>query len=194
MRIHTVPLTLLKRTLVFAHRWLGVALSVILLLWFVSGIVMLYHSYPSVRTRDRLQRLPNLDPGRIRLSAGDAFAALGSGDAPGHVLLTSFDGRPVYLGAGTMIYADDGREHRDVDDAMIDRAAAAWSGRPFDEATKTAVGEADQWTLSSELTWRVVVRTLTSVWRTRAAASSDDLVNPDRQGEREGAIPASSTL
>ena len=144
-------LTLLKRALIFGHRWLGVALSVILLLWFASGIVMLYHRFPSVRAQDRLQRLPVIEPARINLSAAEAFSALGSSDAPAHVLLTSFDGRPVYLSGGTMIYADDGREHRDVDDAMIDRAAAVWSGRPLDEATKTAVEDVDQWTLSSEL-------------------------------------------
>ena len=119
--------------------------------WFASGIVMMYRSYPSVSPRDRLERLPALDPARVRLSAAEAFSVLASDPQPAHVLLTSFDGRPVYLGDGAMVYADDGSEHRDVDTAMIDRAAVAWSGRPLSEATKTSVEEPDQWTLSSDL-------------------------------------------
>src|ERR1044072_9176094 len=86
---------LLKRALIFAHRWLGGALSAILMLWFASGIVMLYRNYPSVTVRDRLNHLPVLDPSQIKLSAEEAFAALGPDGQPAHVLLTSFDGRPV---------------------------------------------------------------------------------------------------
>jgi len=141
----------LKRTLVFAHRWLGVALSAILMLWFASGIVMLYRGYPTVGIRDRLAHLPALDPARVKLSAEEAFAALGPDGQPAHVLLTSFDGRPVYFGGGAMVFADDGSEAGAVDSATIDRAAAAWVGRAVAEATKTSVEEPDQWTLSSDL-------------------------------------------
>ena len=50
------PTVLLKKTLIFVHRWLGVALSVIFFLWFASGIVMMYWSFPEVSQEDRLQR------------------------------------------------------------------------------------------------------------------------------------------
>jgi hypothetical protein len=33
------PSTFLKRYLIFVHRWLGVALSILFTVWFVSGIV-----------------------------------------------------------------------------------------------------------------------------------------------------------
>ena len=45
------PAALLKRSLIFVHRWIGVALSVIFLLWFASGIVMMYWSFPDVTRR-----------------------------------------------------------------------------------------------------------------------------------------------
>ena len=61
------PTALLKRLLIFVHRWLGVALSVIFLLWFASGIVMMYWSYPGVSAGDRLQRSPALKPEDIKL-------------------------------------------------------------------------------------------------------------------------------
>lgn len=139
------------RPVIFVHRWLGVALSAIFLLWFLSGIVMMYRSYPKVSARDRLEHLPVLDPSRVKLSAEEAFAQLGAENQPFDVVLTSFDGRPIYVTGDVMIYADDGSKHGGVDRAMIDRAAAAWSGRPLDEATKTSVEDVDQWTLSSEL-------------------------------------------
>jgi len=39
-----IPSALLKRSLIVVHRWLGVALSVVFLIWFVSGIMMMYWS------------------------------------------------------------------------------------------------------------------------------------------------------
>ena len=156
------PTALLKRFLIFVHRWIGVALSVIFLLWFASGIVMMYWTFPAVTAGDRIERLPILEPERIAVSAEKAAAALGRDDAPGQVRLTSFDGRPAYrFGAGrggggrgggwTMVYADDGSLVDRVDDGIVDRAAAAWARRPVEEAKKESVEEVDQWTVGSNL-------------------------------------------
>jgi hypothetical protein len=142
--------TLLKRALVFAHRWLGAVLSILVAMWFASGIVMMYRGFPSVSPQDRLLRLPALDPERITLSAEEAFAALGD-RTPAQVTLTSFDGRPAYVGAGVVIYADDGTEQGAVGEGMVDRAAALWSGLPLRDATKTSVVEVDQWTVGGGL-------------------------------------------
>ena len=46
---------LLKRSLIFVHRWIGVALSLLFLLWFASGIVMMYWSFPEVTAEQRLE-------------------------------------------------------------------------------------------------------------------------------------------
>lgn len=159
------PAALLKRSLIFVHRWVGVVLSVIFLLWFVSGIVMMYWTYPEVTEQDRLERAPVVDPSRITVSPEQAFAALEPGQEPGQVVLTTFDGRPVYrLGGGgrrgggggrgggsTMVYADDGTVQRAVDAGMIDRVAAAWAARPVSEARKDSVQEVDQWTVAGAL-------------------------------------------
>src|SRR5215471_4070698 len=130
MAIRLVPLV--KRTLIFVHRWLGVALSLIFLLWFASGIVMMYWSYPEVSAEDRLQHAPTLNPATVKLSAEEASAKLQLDQPPAQVRLTSFDGRPVYrIGVGgggrrggggfALVYADDGTEQLGVDDAMVDR-------------------------------------------------------------------------
>ena len=126
---------LLKRVLIFAHRWIGVALSVIFLLWFASGIVMMYWSFPEVTAADRLDRLPSLNPDQIKISVSAATAALGNDPPAGQVRVTSFDGRPIYRfggrGGNAMVYADDGAVVELVDDAMVDRAAVAWARSPF---------------------------------------------------------------
>jgi hypothetical protein len=151
---------MILRLLIFVHRWLGVALSVVFAIWFLSGIVMMYWTYPEVSARDRLQRAPALEPASITLSPEQAFAALGREPDSGQVRLGSFDGRPAYRfsggggsagrnGIGAMVYADDGSVPRVVDAAIMDRAAAAWAGRPRGEATKEAVDEIDQWTVGA---------------------------------------------
>jgi len=52
---------MIKRSLIFVHRWLGVALSLFFLLWFPSGIGMMYWDFPSVTAADRLERARALD-------------------------------------------------------------------------------------------------------------------------------------
>ena len=94
------PSALVRRSLIVVHRWLGVALSVIFLIWFVSGIVMMYWSFPGISARDRLQRAPTLDPARITVSPEQAFAALNRDPSTAQVRLSSFDGRPVYRFGG----------------------------------------------------------------------------------------------
>ncbi|MFG6446631.1 hypothetical protein ACG0Z6_00090 [Roseateles sp. BYS180W] len=41
-------------------RWLGIALCLVMALWFVSGMVMLYVGYPRLTPQEQLQALPAL--------------------------------------------------------------------------------------------------------------------------------------
>ena len=66
-----------KRSLIFIHRWLGVALCVLFLLWFPSGIGMMYFPMPSVTPAARLERLPVLDRSKVVVPPGEAAAKLG---------------------------------------------------------------------------------------------------------------------
>src|SRR5258705_13819445 len=87
---------MLKRSVIFVHRWLGVALCLFFLLWFPSGIGMMYWDFPSVTAADRLDRAPALDQSNVLLSPGDAYWTLGEVQAPAQILLNTFDGRAVY--------------------------------------------------------------------------------------------------
>jgi len=55
-------MTFIKQALIFVHRWLGVVLCLLFLLWFPSGFVMMYWDYPSVKLADRLAHASPLDP------------------------------------------------------------------------------------------------------------------------------------
>src|SRR5215831_9187490 len=150
----------IRRSLIVVHRWVGVVLAVLFMLWFSSGIVMMYWSYPSVGEKDRLARALTLRAADIRVSVEQAYASLKRDEAPSQVLLTSFDGRPVYrfdggnpndADAPSMVYADDGTVQREVTPEMVDRAAALWLHKSLDDARTSTVDSADQWTLGQRL-------------------------------------------
>ena len=160
----------LMRSAIFVHRWLGVALCLVFLIWFPSGIGMMYWDFPSVSPADRLERSPALDPSTVRLSPAQAAAVvamapgsapdLAPGRAPERALqgrLNTFDGRPVYRfregqgGDEAIVYADTGEEQVDVSKEMMNRAASAWTGQPVASATVQLIDEVDQWTVGSSL-------------------------------------------
>src|SRR5579862_637717 len=142
-----------KRLAIFAHRWLGVSLCLFFLLWFPSGIGMMYWDFPGVTTSDRLDRSPALDASTIHLSPAEAFAALEQSYPPTEVHLNTFDGRPAYRfrtgGAESIVYADTGERQITVSSDMALRIASAWVRQPARAATLERLDEADQWTVES---------------------------------------------
>jgi uncharacterized iron-regulated membrane protein len=64
------------RVLVWLHRYLGVAIGLVMTLWCLSGFVMLYHGYPALAPGQRLAGLETLDLTRHadpqRLDLGEA--------------------------------------------------------------------------------------------------------------------------
>jgi PepSY-associated TM region len=142
----------LKRSLIFLHRWLGVALCVLFILWFPSGFVMMYWDYPEVGPGDRLDHSPALDPAQVKLTPEAAFKLLEWDRQPDQVRLNSFDGRPVYrFRSGRdegIVYADTGAIQDDVTSELMDRVAAAWSGQAASSAAKEQNTEEDQWTVA----------------------------------------------
>ena len=51
----------LRRTTVLVHRWLGIALALLMTLWAASGVVMMYVSYPETSSLERVAGLEPLD-------------------------------------------------------------------------------------------------------------------------------------
>jgi hypothetical protein len=144
----------LKRCAIFVHGWMGVGFCLIFLLWFSSGIVLIYRDYPTVSSADRIEHALPLDPSQIKLSAAQAFARLQSLNSPIEVHLVSFDRRPAYrfrFGRDSiLVYADNGEIRADFPSEVTSHVASAWTGQPTGSARAETLTQADQWTVSGE--------------------------------------------
>ncbi len=147
----------LRKGLVFIHRWMGVGLCLLFLLWFCTGIVLMFHEYPDVTEADRAAREPALDPSRIELSPAQAYARLQTEHAPDQVRLMTFHGRPAYrfrysglesTGLVSAVYADNGETQSDFSREFCLEIASAWTGQPPRDAQAIGETQPDQWTVS----------------------------------------------
>ena len=152
----------LKRTAIVTHRWLGVTLCIVFLIWFPSGIGMMYWNFPEVTPADRLEKSGPLDPTTLRCYVF-AAASAGFSDTTSQVRLNTFDGRPVYRfrgrGGERLRYADTCDEQTDVSEAMRLRIASAWTGQSPADAQVAEVTQIDQWTVGGGL------RALRPLWK-----------------------------
>ena len=144
--------TLWRRLLIYTHRWLGIAGSLLFVVWFVSGIVMMYAGMPSLTTAERLSRVSALDLSRARLDVSEAAVRVGV--APRQIVVGMLGDRPVYrfTGAGgvTTVYADTGTALAGLD--AEEAVALALGFAPEHAATTrydTRLRDPDQWTLQS---------------------------------------------
>jgi hypothetical protein len=51
---------IMKRWWYLTHRWVGIGVCLLMVMWFVSGVVMMYVGYPKLSTSERLAALPSL--------------------------------------------------------------------------------------------------------------------------------------
>ena len=102
---------IVRKWLILSHRYLGIALCLLLVMWFGSGIVMIYAGgMPALTPEARRAHLPAIDFTRVALSAADAAARAGL-DAPPAATLLSVQGRPAYRFGGrtpVTVFADTG--------------------------------------------------------------------------------------
>ncbi len=85
-----------SRKVLPVHRWLGIALGFLFILWFASGMILSFVPFPSLATRDRISRSEAIDLERVSVSPSAALTA--SGTAPVlHLRLISVVGHPRYV-------------------------------------------------------------------------------------------------
>jgi hypothetical protein len=165
----------LRRLLIFSHRYLGIAISLMCVVWFASGITMMYAGgMPRLSAQTRLERQAPLDLSRVRLTPAEAAqrlraagAARPAGEAPtggagrrGNrdeggarpELLTVLE-RPAYRfqgrGAQT-VFADDGEILHEVDVETSRQIASRFANVPADRVHfERTLNEPDQWTLGN---------------------------------------------
>ncbi|HEL3782538.1 TPA: PepSY domain-containing protein [Stenotrophomonas maltophilia] len=84
-----------KRWTYLVHRWLGIGGCLLMLLWFVSGMVMLFIGYPKLTPGERLAALPVL--GEARDLQGLSILPAAVQAEPEAVALTTLRGEPAYV-------------------------------------------------------------------------------------------------
>ena len=141
-----------RRVLIYTHRWLGIAGSLLFVVWFASGIVMMYAGMPALDPRERLARAPGLDLSKARIDVGEA--AVRAGFAPARIRVGMDGDRPVYrfTGAGgwTTVYADSGETAGGLDPGQALEIARRFApGRAADARHDARLTAPDQWTLQS---------------------------------------------
>lgn len=83
-----------NRWLTWFHRWAGVALCLLFAIWFASGAVLHFVSFPSLSAADRHAGSEPIDMAQLRIDPRDALAR---DPAATDLRLVSVAGRPVYL-------------------------------------------------------------------------------------------------
>ncbi|MCX2863162.1 PepSY domain-containing protein [Paucibacter sp. PLA-PC-4] len=144
----------MKRWLHLLHRWLGIALGLLILLWLISGLVMLFVARPALHERERLQALAALPAEPPPVSAAQAWAALALAGAPEGLRLQQQLGRPVWLlQAGQTWHAVDGLTGQRRPPLTVAQARALaieqaqrLSGRTFAVA-EVELLQRDQWSV-----------------------------------------------
>jgi hypothetical protein len=131
-----------RRALFLTHRWLGVALALLMAVWAASGVVMMYVAYPQTTSEERLAGLAPLD------LAGCCAELVGLAAADG-AAVEMLDGRPVLLlpGAGP-IDLRSGTDMPITPQIAAHVASAHLANGPSKLGVRTV--PRDQWTVSGE--------------------------------------------
>jgi hypothetical protein len=134
---------LAARALIYTHRWLGIAIGFFFLLWFASGLVMIYARMPVLEHAERLARLQAIAPASIR------FAPPHPDGEISRFVIATIEGRPIYRitagGRTQHTFADSGDPAPPVDADQAVRIASSFAsvGTARHDARLT---DADQWT------------------------------------------------
>ena len=143
------------RTLFLTHRYLGVALCVLFIIWFVSGVAMLYVRMPILYPAERFSLLEPIPLGQATVSPQDAAHAVNGSAAPRRIRIGTLEGRPAYHvlvpnQPWRTVYADTGEPARGIDPAAAERITARITGARSPRFIET-VETIDQWTLTNSL-------------------------------------------
>ena len=106
-----------RKARIYTHRWIGIAGTLVFVIWFASGIVFMYVGMPTLPAEERLLRMEPLDLTAARIEPAEAAARIGV--SPTRVRIATQDGRPVYRFYGgaewRMVYADTGAPLQGLD-------------------------------------------------------------------------------
>ena len=140
-----------RKVLILSHRYLGIVLSAMFVMWFVTGIGMIYsRGMPRLTPQVRLSRLSPLDLARVKLTPSEAATRANLDEYGGQVTLLSILERPAYrFGRSLTVFADNGESMSEIDTADALKVAARFINMPVDRVHLAEVlDKPDQWTMT----------------------------------------------
>jgi len=145
----------MKRWIIFVHRYVGIPMSLIFVVWFLSGIVMMYTGdMPALEADARLAGRGPVDLAAVRWSPAEAAEQAGMSGSVTLASLQSLFGRPAYrfrgiFGAPVTVFADTGEPFTGATIAAGRAEVARFLGVPVAAVTFVeTVGQVDQWTIA----------------------------------------------
>jgi PepSY-associated transmembrane protein len=152
---YTAAMRLFRRAVILSHRYLGIVISLLVIMWFATGITMIYWGgMPRVTPEMRLERMQPVDFSRVQLTPAQA-AERADLDPTGAATLATLLDRPIYRLGGrsaTLVYADTGEMLEELSVDQSQAVAAAFARVPASQVHHVAtLHDVDQWTLQSRL-------------------------------------------
>lgn len=143
----------LRKWLILSHRCLGIAFGLLFVVWFASGIGMIYAGgMPSLTEELRLDRIEPLDLESVRVMPREAAQRAGLSDLLGRVTLLMVADRPAYRldsGGGATVFADTGEPMPEVGPAQAREVASRFMDvAPERVQYEELLTQSDQWTIS----------------------------------------------
>ena len=124
----------LRKLLIYGHRYLGMALSLLFLMWFLTGIGMIYsRGMPRLTPETRLARMAPIDLDAVRFTPIEAVSKAGLIGPGGQTTLLTVLDRPAYRydGRGTdIVFADTGERFVELELEDAIRIAARFVDVP----------------------------------------------------------------
>jgi hypothetical protein len=143
----------LRKFLILTHRYLGIAVCLLFVMWFVSGIAMIFaRGMPSLTPDARMQHLPVLNMAAIQLTAAEAAEKAELDRAPNRVTLLTVMDRPAYRfstgRSSVTVFADTGDPLDEVGQFDAVKIASRFTGLADTQLHYAGeLLEPDQWTL-----------------------------------------------
>ena len=115
----------INRLFIKLHRMLGSLLSILFLMWFLTGMVMMYHTYPSVSQKDVVSHAERIEAGS--LLPVDSLPARAEA-----ITLERRGNTEVYrmrmADEEQLVEAHTGKAAQPLSEAMLRQTAARWGG------------------------------------------------------------------
>lgn len=144
----------LRTLLILSHRYIGIPLSFMFVLWFVSAFFMIYAGgMPRITPAMQIDGAAPVDFSKVRVTPTEAADI--AGFSPSSLRLVTVLGRPAWdfgePGTGSyFIHADDGTTLGYLDEVQAAQVASDFLDIPVDQFRFTGILEnPDQWTVSN---------------------------------------------